>query len=332
MTGKLKTITALLIISSLLCGCSPVNRACSASGMYFDTVVSIDLYGASSADADTILDQCMSICEHYQDLFDKNTITSDIAKINSASGSPVHVDHDTAMLTSRALEYSNMSEGRFDITIAPVTALWDFHEDIGKIPDPSDLKSACKLVNFKNVSVDTVNDTVTVSGGSSIELGAAAKGYIADRIADHLQSCDISGAIINMGGDIRLVGEKPDGSPFVIGVNDPFNENSVTCALALCDMAVATSGTYERCFTIDGRKYHHIIDTSTGYPVRTDIESVTVITKSALDADCLCTVAILYGSKEAMKLIENSADTEAVFILDDGSMIMSSGAYAYIRQ
>ena len=330
--GSLKTLP-VLIVYLLLCGCSPKDSTPhSATGMYFDTLVSIDLYGTSSADADIILDECMGICEKYENLFDKNIITSDIARINSASGNRVTVDHETAVLIESALEYCKASEGRFDITVAPVTALWDFHGDNNVVPDDSDLKRACALVDYKKVTVDTEGDTVMIENGASLELGAAAKGYIADRIAEYLDSRNIPGAIINMGGDIKLIGTKPDGSPFLIGINDPFSEGEAVCALSLNDMAVATSGTYERCFTANGVRYHHIIDTATGYPVNTDIESVTVITEHALDADCLCTLAMIYGSDDAVRIIEQTENTEAIMILSDGSMIKTSGANRYIRQ
>ncbi|MCR5674019.1 MAG: FAD:protein FMN transferase [Lachnospiraceae bacterium] len=333
MKKQIRRLTVLSIICSILCSCSaksPVPQ--SAEGLYFDTVISIELYGCSPDEAGVILSECLDMCRHYEDLFDKNKITSDIAIINSSSGRPVHVDHETALLIERSLDYCRLTEGRFDITIEPVTSLWDFHGDQNKVPDDTDLEKACELVDYKNITVNTEDDTVTVSGGSSVDIGGVAKGYIADRIADKLISLDIPGAIINMGGDMRLVGNKDDGSSFTIGINDPFESGAVSAALLLDDISVATSGTYERCFTIDGKKYHHIMDTSTGYPVDTDIESVTVITKSSFDADCLCTAALIYGSRDAMALIEDTPNTEAVFILRDKTLLMSSGALRYIRQ
>ena len=130
---------------------------------------------------------------------------------------------------------------------------------------------------------------------------------------------------------MRLIGTKPDGSLFNIGINDPFAGGSVSMALYLSDTSVATSGTYERCFEKDNKLYHHILDPRTGIPCDTDIRSVTVITDSATDADCLCTVCILKGSSEAISLIESTPDTEAVLIKNDGSVLTTSGADNLIR-
>ena len=325
--------TRIIIISvllAILCGCSGTSVA-SRSAIYFDTIVSIDIYGVPQNDREHILDECMNMCSHYEDLFDKNKDTSDIAKINKSAEKPVSVDTDTISLISEAIKYSKMSDGRFDITINPVTALWDFHEENGHIPSDEKLKEAVSKVDYHNISVDQNNMTVSVKAGTTIDAGAVAKGFIADRIAEYLSGCNVSGAIINMGGDIRLVGSKPDKTPFNIGINDPFDKGTVATSLVLSDTAVATSGTYERCFTINGKKYHHILDTDTGYPVKTDIESVTIITESAADADCLCTICIIEGSDEAIKLIENTEGVEAVFILTDGSMKVTSGAEHLIR-
>ena len=317
------------------CGCAdaPQKSSYSKAGLYFDTVVEVTVYSTSESEANAILDECMDICSHYQDLFDKNTKTSDIARINNAGTAPTHVDHDTAVLISEALRYCEESGGRFDITINPVSVLWDFHEGSERIPSKSELENALGAVGYKNVTVDADNDTITLAlPDASVDLGAAAKGFVADKIAACLADHSITGAIINMGGDMYLSGSKPDNSLFNIGINDPFEDDGCIMSLYMSDMAVATSGTYERYIISDGRKYHHILDTSTGMPVDTDIESVTVIAERAIDSDCLCTLSMILGSKKALQMIEEKNDTEAVLILSDGSIVKSSGADRYIRQ
>ena len=326
-------ILSIIITSVTLSGCSLGinNTPVSRSGLYFDTIVSVTLYGAGS-DADAILDECMAMCSRYEDLFDPNIITSDIAKINSSAGEKVYVDHDTAQCLIQTLAYSDISGGRFDITIKPVYDLWDWHANDPAVPPQERINAALPFVGYDKITVDPTDDTVTSSAGTSVELGASAKGYIADKIGEYLKSQSITGAIINMGGDMSLIGSKPGGDAFTIGINDPLRSGSTALTLYLTDTAVATSGTYERCFTYDGRKYHHILDTSTGYPVQTDIISATVICANALDSDCLCTLSVIEGSEEAMKLIEQTPGTEAVFILNDGRQLRSSGAGTYIRQ
>ena len=333
---KIEKYTVSIIIVSLillLCGCSSSkdNTHYSKSGVYFDTIISVTLYGSGRAEADNILEECMTLCEHYEKLFNPNISTSDIAKINSSGPDPVHVDSDTIKCIREALKYSEISNGRFDITIKPVSDLWDFHESPGVIPSQKQLAKATVLVDYSKITIDPVNNTVSLPAGYSIELGAAAKGYIAGKIKEYLSEQSIAGAIINIGGDICLLGSKPDGSGFNIGINDPFYEGETAMTLVLKDTSVATSGTYERCFTVDGKKYHHILDPKTGYPVKTDVLSVTVISKNALDSDCLCTLCVIEGAEKALGIINETPDTEAIIICNDGTTLTSSGAAAYIK-
>ena len=335
-TSKSKKIipACILLATVSLCGCAGRNNTAGyqKSGLYFDTAVSVEIYASSPEEAEPVLEECMNICAHYQDMFDAQIITSDIANINSSAGKSVTVDEDTVLLLEEALKYCSLSGGAFDISIKPVTELWDFHEGAERIPSDEELQASLKHVDWNNISVDPVNNTVTLNDpDSSIDLGAVAKGYVADKITEYLESLSITGAIVNMGGDMRLIGTKPDGSMFNIGINDPFDSGSVSMALYLSDTSVATSGTYERCFEKDGVLYHHILDPQTGMPCDTDIRSVTVITKSATDADCLCTVCILKGSSQSLSLIERIPDTEAVFITNDGSVLTTSGAERLIR-
>ncbi len=330
MKSKPLYITTILFVLVGLCSCkTPAKDPLSVSGMYYDTLVNIDIYGAGE-NASVICEHCKDLCSHYEDLFDAKIPESDIYRINHSHGEKVKVDHDTAVMLSVALDCCTASNGIFDITIAPVSSLWDFHEEDPHIPSSEDLQKNLTKVDYKKVSVDLTEDTVSVGVDTTLDAGATAKGYIADRIGDYLLSCDITGAIINIGGDIRVIGTKNDKKHFRIGINDPFHEDYVLTALELSDISVATSGIYERCFTVNGRDYHHIIDVKTGYPADTDIESVTVITKSAAEADSLCTVSILYGSEKAIRYIESIPDTEAVILLTDGTVIKTSGADRFI--
>ena len=324
--------TFIVAMSAPLSGCSPQGYELSKTGIYYDTVVTVELYGTNRSSLESIADECMKLCDHYQKLFDPDIKTSDIARINREGTIPVNVDHDTAVMISDTLRYSDLSNGKFDITIAPVSSLWNWHEDSCRIPSDDELAKACNLVDYRNVVVDTASDTVTLlSPGISIDPGASAKGFIADRISDYLDSQDITGAIVNMGGDMRLLGCKSDNSLYNIGINDP-DKDGCMMTLYLSDCSVATSGTYERSFTKDGKLYHHILDPSTGKSAETDIKSVTVISAESFDCDCLCTVSILLGSNAAMDLIENTPDTEAVMLLNDNTIVRSSGSAAFIRQ
>ncbi len=328
------TVTfAIYILTLTLCGCSAHkdNTPYSRSGIYYDTIISVTLYGTEQSRANTILDECMTLCEHYEKLFDPDISTSDIAKINSSGSKPVKVDPDTIKCLQEALRYSEISNGKFDITIKPVSDLWDFHGESNIIPSSAAIGKAVSYVDYRKITVDPANNTVSLEPGYSVELGACAKGFIAEKIKEYLSEKPITGAIINMGGDICLMGTKPDGSDYNIGINDPATEGEPVMTLALHDICVATSGTYERCFESEGRIYHHILDTGTGYPVETDVLSVTVITGNALDSDCLCTLCVIEGSERALNLINSIPDTEAIIIRNDKKTLLSSGAGRYIK-
>ena len=244
---SLYIITLLLLSVTLLSssGCSGKNTAAhtAKSGMYFDTVVTVDIYCQSAEKADELLNECMELCDKYEKLFNKNISSSDIARINSAGARPVKVDHETVILLEEAMRYCSLSDGRFDITINPVSELWDFHGDSTNVPDMSDLKEACRHVDHELISIDADNETITLADpDASIDAGAAAKGYIADRIAEYLSDNAVTGAIINMGGDMRLLGTKSGNELFNIGINNPSSEGCIM-SLYLSDMSVATSGT-----------------------------------------------------------------------------------------
>lgn len=329
-TTLLITIVAILFLQ---CGCSSSgdNTPYSKSGLYYDTVISVTIYGTGQSEAKRILNECMTLCDHYEKLFDPDINTSDIAKINSSDQKPIHVDNDTIKCIREALKYSEISNGKFDITIKPVSDLWDFHENPGVIPAKEQLTKASVLVDYKKITIDPVNSTVSLPSGYSIELGAAAKGFIAGKIKEYLIKQSITGAIINIGGDICLLGSKPDGSDYNIGINDPFSDGKTAMTLVLQNTSVATSGTYERFFTSAGKKYHHILDSKTGYPVETDVLSVTVITNNPVDCDCLCTLCVIEGAENALEMINSIPDTEAIIICNDGVTLTSSGAARYIK-
>ena len=325
-------ITFVFLSALCMCSCSYMRRSIhnSANGMYFDTLVTIDIYDNDDARSKALLDECMNMCEQYENMFSKNIETSDIAKINS-SNKPVKVSKDTINLLNSALKYCALSNGRFDITVDPVSSLWDFHDENNNIPEKNALADAVKHVNYKNIVINESENTVTLTdAGSSIDIGGAAKGYIADRIAERLTDAGINGAIINMGGDMRIIGTK-DSNPFTVGIADPSKNTECIISLNLTDRSVATSGTYERYIKYNGVTYHHILDPKTGYSVDTDIVSATVICPNAIDADCLATVSLLLGSNNALKLIEELHDTEAIFVLSNNTVVKSSGAASYIR-
>lgn len=313
LTMKRRYAFPLLLLCLILSGCSDSKSTIEKTGFLLDTVITITLYGTED---EFILDNSFAICEKYEQLLSTTIPTSDIAQINDAGGQPVKVSEDTSYLIKKALYYSELSNGTFDITIAPLSSLWDF-KDKKTIPAPDAIEKNLPLVDYRTVQVE--GDIVTLKNPkAAIDLGGIAKGYIADQIKEYLLSEGISSALINLGGNVLTVGEKADGSAWNIGIQKPFDEqNTAITSVQLSDESVVTSGVYERFFEKNGKLYHHILNPATGYPFDNGLYGVTIISKSSMDGDALSTSCFALGLTEGMKLIQSLPDIEAIFITDD---------------
>lgn len=307
----------------LLSGCERKPEAVSRTGFYFDTAVSITLYGQENADE--LLTECMALCTRYERLLSRTVKGSDIWRINHSEGKPTEVDQETAALIRLALSYSELSDGAFDCTIAPVSELWDFHGDNPHKPETGALEKALKYVDHHNVKV--TDNTVTLGNEHmALDLGGIAKGYIADRLKDFLIGSGAEHALINLGGNVLAIKNKPDGSAFRIGVRKPFGPDGESIAtVALSDRSLVTSGVYERYFEEDGARYHHLLNPRTGMPFDNGLLSVTILCGSSAEADALSTACFGLGLENGMALIEELEDTEALFITDDYELHGSSG-------
>lgn len=290
----------------------------SKTAFKLNTVVTLKIYDSKD---ETLLDDALSICDKYEDIFSRTKESSELYKLNQgklpqSEGSFILSD-ELAELTEKGLYYSDLSEGGFDITIEPVSDMWDFVSDEKIIPDDTALKEALPLVNYKNVTLK--NKQLQFSEeGMGLDLGAIAKGYIADQIKTFLISKGVKSAIIDLGGNTLCIGGKPDGTPFQIGIQKPFAERSETvAALEIKDKSVVSSGIYERCFKKDGNFYHHILNPKTGYPYENSLISVTIISGKSVDGDGLSTTCFALGLEKGMELINSLPDVQAVFITND---------------
>ena len=289
----------LMLVLMLLCGCTE-NRENTDTKFMLDTVVSL------TADCDDeTLKKAFDLCEGYEKLFSPSVEDSDVYRLNSHN-TPVTVSDETVSVVERALYYGELSSGKFDITIYPVSRLWNFNDQI--IPDRKEIAAALRNVDYHSISVG--KSTVDLNG-RQIDLGGIAKGYIADRTVELFKEENVPYGIVNLGGNVKVFGERQT----LIGIRKPFSENELSAEIMLKNKSIVTSGVYERYIkTENGEFYHHILDPETGFGVDTDLYSASVVCDSALDADALATVCILMGKAKASKLIENIPDTEAVFI------------------
>ena len=317
---KYKRLTALLSASILLLsGCSglPRERSQTYTDTLFDTVISVQIF--DSVDED-VLEGCEKLCKKYDSMFSNKIEDSEISRINSAGGNPVEVSKETIKLIKKGIYYSEMSDGVFDITIAPVSNLWDFKAETPLVPSPEAIAEAVSHVNYENIIIrdKTVKLTDPHAG---IDLGAIAKGYIADRIKDYLEEEGVRHAMINLGGNVLAMGSKLDGSDYNIGIQEPFDETGEPItSVKISDKSVVTSGIYQRYFKADGKIYHHILDPNTGYPCENNLYSVTILTDSSLTADALSTTCFLLGYDRGMKLINQLDNVDAVFITNDNQI------------
>ena len=220
---KHRYISIILTVCLLLSGCtSPsAKEPISKSGIFFDTLISIKIWGTN----DLILDDCFALCTKYENKFSRTISDSEVSKINKSSGAPVEVSDETIELIQKGLDYGKLSNGVFDITIAPLSSLWDFKNNTGEIPADSLIQEAKSHVNYKNVVIDG-NTVQLLDSKASLDLGGIAKGYIADRLKEFLRENNIEHAMINLGGNVLTIGGKPDDTPFRIGIQKPFAEQN----------------------------------------------------------------------------------------------------------
>lgn len=324
---KLKRFAVLLLLPFLLAGCSrqPSNEPISESGMYFDTVISVKLY---ETDDTSILDGCMELCSKYEALFSKTIETSEISKINAAKGAPVDVSDETIDLIKKGLYYSERSGGAFDITVAPLSDLWNFQDSekhAGTVPDAAAIDEAVSHIGYQKVMIE--GNTVTLTDPqAAIDLGGIAKGYIADRLKDYIEKKDIEHALIDLGGNVLTIGNKVNHTDYQIGIQKPFGQSGeAITSVSVNDQSVVSSGVYERYFKLDGMVYHHILDPKTGYPYENGLLGVTIISDLSVDGDGLSTACFALGLENGLELINQTENTEAVFITDDYELHYSDG-------
>lgn len=313
----------ICIMVFLLAGCSRNTTPISKSGIYFDTVITITLYDDAYSD---LLDECFLLAEKYEKLFSKTVETSDVYKINHSNGEPTVVNNETIYLLEKALSYAEMTDGVIDPTILPLSDLWNFGEN-ETVPNIDDIAHALSNVGYENVIIDKEANTVTLTNpNAGIDLGFIAKGYIADKMKEYLLSKGATSALINLGGNILTLGSKPDGSAFVLGIQEPFatGESSIP-NVSVKGKSLVTSGVYERCFYENDILYHHILDTKTGYPVDNDLWGVTILSDSSMEGDAYSTICICLGLQDSMELIEKTEGMEALFITEDMELYYSSG-------
>lgn len=275
-----------------------------------DTVVSL----TAACDSQTI-DGAFALCESYEKLLSRTAEDSTVYLLNNTDGF-VTVDSHTEKIIEKAIYYGDLSGGKFDITVYPVSSLWDFNNS--EIPSRAEIAEALKSVDYQSIEID--GNRVNLHG-TQIDLGGIAKGYIADRLSDYFKDAQVTEGIIDLGGNLVVFGDRD----YTVGIKKPFSNGEIAATLKVRNKTVVTSGTYERYILTEDKLYHHILDPDTGYACDSDLTSATIIGDCSADADALSTVCILLGRDKAQKLVENTPNTEAIFIDTDGKLYHTTG-------
>ena len=256
--------------------------------------------------------------ERIEDVYSVFKPESEISKINRLRKNELlRIPDGVFNLISRSLDYSERTGGAFDITVKPLVDLWKKAGAIKKLPDEYELKRALDRVGYKNVVLDKVRRTICFKkDGMAIDLGGIAKGYATDRAITILQNSGIDNALVTSGGDMYCLGKKSMSQLWKVGVRHPRDKDKIFIEVALKDKAISTSGDYERYFILDGKRYSHIIDPRTGYPIGDNVVSASVISPDSTTSDILATAMCLLGEK-GLSVIKSLGGIDAILVFKD---------------
>ena len=317
---------AVLLFSLSFSACTQGKPSVSRTIFAMDTVMTLTVQGERAKEA---LDAAISRIFELEALLSVTNEQSEIFKLNHAEGADVQLSHEVYTLLETAVAYSEQFHKIFDCTISPVVALWGFYTDEFRVPSPEELEDALSSVNFQNVQLKDGN-IAALKNGAQVDLGGIAKGYAAEKVRDILCSYQIKNAILDLGGNVLALGKRNGTNLWRVAVRDPTDTTAQLCVFQVSDLALVTSGSYQRYFEKDGVRYHHILDPKTGLPTQNDLLSVTIITENAIYADVLSTALFIMGYEDAVSFWKHKNDFEVVFVLQSGEVVMTEGAAAYL--
>jgi len=312
-------LCAALAVVALLAACHHRQEVHSYTSIHMDTVVEVTLNGVAERRARGLAQEVFALFDRVEREMSRYRDDSTVSAIGRDAPRWTPISPDLAAVLREALRVASFSKGAFDPTIGAVSTLWGFGEEGGHIPEATALARARATVGYSRLALEQKRARL-IYPATRLDLGGIAKGYAVDRSADLLAQAGVKGAIVNAGGDIRVLGERPDGGPWHIGIQHPRDPEALLTKLDLTDTAVVTSGDYERYFIEDHVRYHHILDPATGEPAR-GCRSVTVVTKSAMTGDALATAAFVLGPERGLALLKEADATAAIIVAADGTVV-----------
>ncbi len=308
-----RLLLLLLTLFLVFMCCSCAEKKVSSTELAMDTVVSLTVYGDR---ADEAMKAGFDEVHRIDALMNVHNADSEISKLNRAgANNPIELSEDTLYVLKAALQLSEKSGAAFDISIKPLSDLWNIGADEPRVPEVSEINDALEKVGYRDIIIDG-SKVSFAKEGMQIDLGAAAKGYCADRIVSIFKEYGIKNALIDLGGNIYAMGKNEQGSAWRVGLQSPSETRGEHFAIEeLSDKTAVTSGSYERYFKKDDKVYHHILDPETGYPADSGLIGVTVIGTSSLEADMLSTAIFVMGEENFNK-IAHEFDFEKYIVVD----------------
>ncbi|MEZ3469114.1 MAG: FAD:protein FMN transferase [Schaedlerella sp.] len=285
-----------------------------------DTYMTFTAYGSGAEDA---LEEAKELMQELEGLWSVTDEGSEIYQVNHGNGETVPVSERTAEIVDFALDMAAETQGALEPTIYPVLSAWGFTTGENRIPETEELEGLLRYVGYEQAEVD--GNRIRRPEGMELDLGAVGKGYAGDLVTELLKERGIRSALLDLGGNIQMLGSRPDGSEWRLGIRNPFGEGSIG-VLSVSDCAVVTSGNYERHFTgEDGKEYGHIIDPDTGYPAENELAAVTIIAEEGKKADALSTAMLVKGPEGAKEYWSAHQDFEMIAVTDSGTIYLTEG-------
>lgn len=327
---KLIAVFSLAIILILISGCSSGNLTESKHSEFgpMDTVITLRVFAENKKLGDEAISKAMDVIYDLEKELSRHVKNSPVDEININAGkASIQAPPSLIDVVELGIEFGEITQGAFDITIAPLIELWGFGNPDPRVPEDYELEEALKLIDYRQIELDKDLGTIFLAQeGMALDLGGIAKGYIVDKGIEAIRDLGVENAFFDGGGDIRVLGTRPDGTPWRVGIRHPRDRNELIAIMPLVDKAVVTSGDYERYFDSekDGKRYFHILDPATGYPPR-GIASVTVIAPDAATADVYSTAFFVLGIEKSLEIVESLSEIDTIIITEDLKIYVSSG-------
>lgn len=320
---KFKCLSAIMIL--LLVSCTQETPLLETKDFAMGTVITQKIYGANAKPAAA---EAMTRVRELERMLSFYNKESDISLLNKSAGKEkVRVSEETFFLLTKSSEYAHLSDGEFNIMVGPLVKRWKITSDSPDVPSQAEIQSLLSLIDYRDLHLYEDSRSARLSRkGQMVDLGGIAKGFAGDEVIKIYRKHGIKSAIIDIGGNICVLGSSIDGTPWKVGIQDPRKERGNYMGIInISDKAVSTSGSYERFFSSGSKKYHHIIDPQTGYPSDSGLLSTTVISDASIDTDAMSTATFVLGLEEGIKLIRKVKGAEAIFIKEDGKIYATEG-------